>query len=258
MGVAQSFLVIFLFHVLGDFYFQTDAMAKWKSEQKRMMALHCLVYSLCMLPLFLCWQLSIGSVFAYIWICASHFVVDALVKPWALRCVSRTRAVDGPKAFCIDQLAHLIACFVAGTMLASGAVSHGLTEGALHEAIPMLLALLVAVKPSGIVIRLLLSGYRQNLDCPNGNEAIVDSLGARQREGQGAGEAIGWLERVLVVVLTASSEFSAIAFVVTAKSIARFKKIEEDLDFAETYLIGTLSSVSIAMLSTLFIFWCWD
>lgn len=258
MDLAQSFLIIVLLHVLGDFYFQTDSMAKQKGEQKRIMAFHCVEYSLCILPLFLCWYPSRVSVSAFIFICVSHFMVDALAKPWAVQRVYRVGANDNLRVFCIDQLVHLIACFIAGMMLADSAASHEAMEGMLYEAIPMLLALLIAIKPSGLFIRLLLSEYRQDSDCSNGNEAVIDDSGERQREGRGAGEAIGWLERVLVVVLTASLEFSAIAFVVTAKSIARFKKIEEEPVFAETYLIGTLSSVSTAMLSTLFIFWCWS
>ncbi|WP_270847848.1 DUF3307 domain-containing protein [Candidatus Collinsella stercoripullorum] len=257
MGLARSFLVIVFLHVLGDFYFQTDSMAKQKGEQKRIMALHCVEYSLCILPLFLCWRPSRVSASAFFFICATHFLVDALAKPWAVQRVYRVGANDNLRVFCIDQFVHLIACLIAGMMLVDGAASHEVMEGALHEAIPMLLALLIAVKPSGLFIRLLLSEYRQDSDCSKGNEAVIDDSGEQQREGRGAGEAIGWLERVLVVVLSASSEFSAIAFVVTAKSIARFKKIEEEPVFAETYLIGTLTSVSAAMLSTLFIFWCW-
>jgi len=63
----------------------------------------------------------------------------------------------------------------------------------------------------------------------------------------GAGRWIGVLERVIVAVLVLLNASSAIGFVLTAKSIARFKQLEESKDFAELYLIGTLLSVGIAL-----------
>lgn len=80
---------------------------------------------------------------------------------------------------------------------------------------------------------------------------FLDSLGSFERIDEGlvkAGRRIGQLERFLVTTLTVLDQFSAIAFVFAAKSIARFKKIENDPLFAEYYLAGTLASVSFGML----------
>ena len=63
-----------------------------------------------------------------------------------------------------------------------------------------------------------------------------------------AGKRIGQFERFLVTTLTLLDQYNAIAFVFTAKSIARFKKIEATPAFAEYYLVGTLASVSFGML----------
>jgi len=62
------------------------------------------------------------------------------------------------------------------------------------------------------------------------------------------GKYIGILERIIILILTIYSSFTSIAFVLTAKSIVRSKKIEEEPDFAEEYLIGTLGSILIAIL----------
>ena len=43
---------------------------------------------------------------------------------------------------------------------------------------------------------------------------------------------------------------AAIGFVVAAKTLARFKLLD-DRDFAEYYLLGTLASVSVAIISAL-------
>lgn len=63
-----------------------------------------------------------------------------------------------------------------------------------------------------------------------------------------AGKRIGQFERFLVTTLTVLDQYNAIAFVFAAKSIARFKKIEETPAFAEYYLAGTLASVSFGIL----------
>ena len=62
------------------------------------------------------------------------------------------------------------------------------------------------------------------------------------------GKIIGVIERAIILVLAISSQFTAIGFVIAAKSIARTSKIEKDPDFAEEYLIGTLSSCLIAII----------
>ena len=67
-----------------------------------------------------------------------------------------------------------------------------------------------------------------------------------------AGKYIGFLERVIVVVLVMLNAPTAIGFVLTAKSVARFKQLE-DQSFAERYLVGTLLSVGIALVTVLLI-----
>lgn len=80
---------------------------------------------------------------------------------------------------------------------------------------------------------------------------LPEELNRSQRERDRMGAAIGVLERVLVVILIVSGGPAAIGFVVAAKTLARFKKLEKDKDFAERYLLGTLASVTIALVSAL-------
>jgi len=60
------------------------------------------------------------------------------------------------------------------------------------------------------------------------------------------GRMIGILERALVFIFVIANNLSGIPFILTAKSLARFKQLN-DRDFAEYYLIGTLFSVLIAL-----------
>lgn len=64
------------------------------------------------------------------------------------------------------------------------------------------------------------------------------------------GATIGVLERLLIVIFVLSGAVAAIGFVVAAKTLARFKQLD-DRDFAEYYLLGTLASVAIGLASAL-------
>lgn len=63
----------------------------------------------------------------------------------------------------------------------------------------------------------------------------------------GRGEAIGVLERWIVMIMIARGDYAAMAFVVAAKALARHKRLD-DQDFAEYFLVGTLASLFAAIL----------
>lgn len=60
------------------------------------------------------------------------------------------------------------------------------------------------------------------------------------------GKWIGILERAIVLSLIINDTLDSVAFILTAKSIARFSELS-NRDFAEYYLIGTLSSTMLAI-----------
>jgi hypothetical protein len=64
------------------------------------------------------------------------------------------------------------------------------------------------------------------------------------------GATIGVLERILIVIFVLTGSEAAIGFVVAAKTLARFRLLD-DRDFAEYYLLGTLASVSVAIVTGL-------
>jgi len=75
-----------------------------------------------------------------------------------------------------------------------------------------------------------------------------DHPGAAAEEGpENAGEWIGILERIVTLTFVFTNSFTAIAFALTAKSIARFRELENK-SFAEYYLLGTVASVAVALL----------
>ena len=64
------------------------------------------------------------------------------------------------------------------------------------------------------------------------------------------GATIGVIERLLIVTFVMTNAQAAIGFVVAAKTLARFRQLD-DRSFAEYYLLGTLASVGVAIGSAL-------
>jgi len=83
----------------------------------------------------------------------------------------------------------------------------------------------------------------------------LSSLQMRRDEDRAAGamdvargRAIGALERALALTLVLLGEYGAVGWIIAAKSLARFKALEER-EFAEYFLIGTLASFLLAVLA---------
>jgi hypothetical protein len=66
----------------------------------------------------------------------------------------------------------------------------------------------------------------------------------------GAGEVIGILERIFIVVLILAGGLAAVGFAVAAKAAARYPQFKNS-EFAEYFLIGTLCSIGLALLAGL-------
>ena len=66
----------------------------------------------------------------------------------------------------------------------------------------------------------------------------------------GAGEVIGILERLVTFVLVSVGGFAAVGFVVAAKAAVRYPQFKKR-EFAEYFLVGTLCSVGLAVLTAL-------
>lgn len=64
------------------------------------------------------------------------------------------------------------------------------------------------------------------------------------------GATIGALERLLIVTFVLTRTEALIGFVIAAKTLARFRQLD-DRGFAEYYLLGTLASVTVAIISGL-------
>jgi hypothetical protein len=111
--------------------------------------------------------------------------------------------------------------------------------------------LLLIWKPSNITIKQLLCLYK-----PRETEItkVEEGLKEVEESSKTTGGFIGFLERLMILILLSISQYSAIGLVLTAKSIARYNKITESKEFAEYYLLGTLLSTVIVIGAYLLIF----
>jgi hypothetical protein len=61
------------------------------------------------------------------------------------------------------------------------------------------------------------------------------------------GRLIGNLERIVLTIVVAAGSYAALAFLVAAKGVVRSDEFDRNRDFAEYFLIGSLSSVLVAL-----------
>ncbi|NIP56814.1 MAG: DUF3307 domain-containing protein [Gemmatimonadetes bacterium] len=232
-------------HLLGDFAFQTRWMVEGKPRPLPLFA-HGLVVALVhlgvLIPFF-----GLPVVLAAGGIGAVHAGID-LVKAGLRRRSAGSGAGtasgsgSAPLAlFLVDQAAHLLVLAVAFVALRDHAwplplqvpapwlgpwATAGLVAGAFafawHGGGALVSGVLATLSP----------GLEEKEDASSGVE--------------GSGRLIGKLERTIALVLILFGQWAALVLLVAAKSIARFEELKERR-FAEYYLVGTLSSLLVAI-----------
>ena len=241
----RVFLALAFAQILSDFPWQTDRMVAQKQEGARGReaqgprrfigyAKHgsiLLVTSITFVSPWLSWRLVV----AVLVLTFAHLLLDYL----KCRYVPHTTV----SILLGDQLIHFSTIFAAVYVVGFeqwGLVVHGLEKVWQTYRDPGAIVMsgyVVSVWVGGTLVRVFLNAIGPPKDIDVGL--------------QDAGMRIGQLERFVVTTLTVLDQYSAIAFVFAAKSIARFKKIEEMPTFAEYYLAGTLASVSLGILAGL-------
>ena len=260
------FIVLLLGHILGDYYFQSDELARRREREWRAVILHCVYYFACMAGVFaLCVAASEHMLLPLLAAGAAHFVIDAL-KYAALQS-EWVRQRRRSHIFLLDQALHLASLCAIRQFMCQGLAVYGyLTRvPAGWPALPLslVLAVLIILKPVGVFIsQSALAELRKaapdaadetdETDKTDKSPApIAEDTANGHADATPSGQAIGYLERVVIFFLLLYGELGAIGFVLTAKSVARFNDIEHDRTKAEYFLIGTLLSVASAFVVTI-------
>lgn len=239
--ISKYLWILGISHLLGDFYFQTEKIAEAKDKTYKGVVLHCAEYYvaalLVVLPVF-----SFSMVAAITLASLIHFAIDS-VKYLLL---ARKRIKKNGRMFVADQCAHTLSIFVLAYFMNDGGCSIGHIAIvnrilAVYGCEPEMLAkwlfvILLLHKPANILIQNLLGAYK-----PKAEDEII-------RADNRIGRRIGTMERLIMLAFLSVNQYTAMGFVLTAKSIARYDKIAKDEKFAEYYLLGTLVSVLCVVL----------
>lgn len=225
-------LQLLLAHVITDFVIQPS---KWVNHKRRhkgkskYLYLHSFIAGLLTLIFLLDFQW--WSIAAFIVV--THFFIDL----WKLQFDN-----DNLKMFVSDQLLHLFAIVAAWLYMTSG-FQHIFPYIKTVLTSPGILAVII-----GYLIIIFPTGFLIGKATKRWQNEVEDDL--RKNSLDAAGRYIGIFERVLVLTFILTTNFSAIGFLIAAKSILRFSDKSEigARKQTEYVLIGTLMSFTITIL----------
>lgn len=288
-GGAVIPLSLILVHLAGDFYFQTNKMAERKAKYLRLHLIHHLLLNVAALILIALvrqdHRLFLHVIAPAALLVLLHDGVDRLKI--ALSRWRGGRSLYRLHFFTFDQCLHLLSILLVCTLFLDFRPTEALDrlvgvlqDGSNPELSPfasllfLIVMLIVATTVSGHFIRILVGIIPDQLSLSEGRYVLRNlhadqnrrlSKGRPQfdetytylvnkRSSRSRGVLIGYLERLLIIVLVLIDAVPGIAFIVAAKSIARFKQLD-DRDFAEYFLLGTLASVFLGLMYGLLIRW---
>jgi hypothetical protein len=231
---------LLLAHLLGDFPLQLQWIACNKGRHLWPLICHgvthyCLAW-ICLLlfaplPVF-----TVSSQIAVVVYVAIHLLIDKLKHG----IIERKPSLDNWKTFLSDQALHVLALLIVAAILTRSSVTAlvqamQLSPSAKTHLLEAATIYVAVVFGGGYLIRYLTKGF-----------AVNDHTRASSKL-KNAGLYVGWLERFLVITAIAIQSPVLVGLIMTGKSIARFPEFKEPR-FAEYFLIGTLLSVSLAVL----------
>lgn len=243
--------ILLIGHLWADFFLQTSKLAELKKQKFRYLLLHSGIYAVVFCVINYIFLMPAHATYVTLLLAFTHFGVDFI------RCKFDCKW-SKPKhnfiSFLCDQVVHIgvivgvYYLFELGEHLSRIGLQSVKTPE-LRDGILYVLLFTILTFPAAVFMKKLLvmlfggqaAEEEKNKDDVTSGTPNVGSL-------------IGMLERVIVAMLLLCNQYSAIGLVLTAKSIARFKQLEEK-GFAEKYLIGTLSSLLISLGMTLAVEW---
>jgi len=228
---------LILAHLLTDFVFQPNSWIKHKRKYKvrsYYLIIHALIAGV--LSVILIQKLEWWYIGLFISI--THFLIDW----WKLN-----QKKDNLKYFILDQLFHLIIIVLVWVYLINGfpKIIPFLKEIFNSTSILVILgAYLFVIFPAGFLIGKATKKWQNEIKETHTKNSLDD-----------AGRYIGIFERILVLTFILTNNFSAIGFLIAAKSILRFSDKSETGARKQTeyVLIGTLISFTITILLGLLI-----
>lgn len=236
----MNIAILISIHLLADFLFQTSIYLEKKRKILKPLLLHCFIYFIIFIAILSAiFEVKKIILFSFI-ISALHFLIN-LIKNKLEKIFPQRRLQL--LFFSFNQLIHFVTIigfyyilnlenFTSQLYIDLKDCEHFKTF------ILYIMVFSIILDPASVLIRKLFISISPKIY----PKAYSDELKA--------GNIIGKLERTIIAILLLNNQFGLIGFVLTAKSIARFKQME-DKNFAEKYLIGTLTSFLIVLITVL-------
>lgn len=229
----EYFFILVAGHIFGDFLFQSDGMAARKREWK-VLALHCSIHAIVAYLLIE----NGGLWFVPFIIFFTHFLIDALT----------CRLNSSLRSFNLDQALHVLSLIPVAFLcdsFSSGGESLGLF---LWDGVMLSAGLVMTIKGAGVIV----GRVSARIIAENGKKVKVDDteLTLAQILSKGllnGGQQIGNLERTLIFMFVMLGQYTAIGFLVAAKTAFRFEESKKQI-VGEYVLIGTLWSMGLAIM----------
>ncbi len=211
----SNILMLFILHVIGDFYLQNEEMA----TKKGCLNIQMITHSLCYVFPFMIGLLFGLDFFTIMILGISHFFVDIITIEAKRKYSSKELFI-----FFVDQLIHLM-------IITIYSINVELSIMVSLKTLTAILSLLILWKPVGIIISMAF------------NLIFKKAVPIGDKDETKIGRYIGYLERTIIFILCSMGAVSTIGFILTAKTLVRYKDITNNEDhFQEKYLIGTLLS----------------
>ena len=232
--------ILISIHLLADFLFQTSAYSEKKRKILKSLLLHCLIYfivfEIVLLPIL---EFKKAFLLGMI-ISVLHFFINFTKNKLEKSFPQRRLQIW---IFSINQLIHFALLIGMNYIFnLENSVSNLYLKLEGYENFKTIILYIsvfsIIFEPASVLIRKLFISISPKTYPKAYSEELK------------AGNIIGKLERTIIAILLLNNQFGLIGFVLTAKSIARFKQME-DKNFAEKYLIGTLTSFLIVLITVL-------
>jgi hypothetical protein len=143
----------------------------------------------------------------------------------------------------LRESAPIIAAFIVGLAAAAvlGSVGSFRAVVSNDHVVIVISGALTAIFIGGIVVSFVLTPFTRALDAREDLPSLKN-----------AGTYIGWFERMLLFAFIYGGQPEAAAIALAAKSFARFPSLSQHHEgFAEYFLLGSLSSITVALASAL-------
>lgn len=277
-------LLLLLAHLIADFWLQTDKMVKNKIKHLKKHLLHHLLTTGIALAIIWSYHYEFRDIIDYfiyplLFICVTHLFID-LLKIKLVDSIKRNTNDSLKKLsfFLFDQLLHIVmllsTCIIFFHMEVV-AMTNRILElfgtshlDPLNGLLLVIIIFILATSVSGHIVKFIVgslpsefANFEGELTLKNrsveANEKIQPKMENSFTEEyhyftystplRSRGNLIGYIERLLVILLTVIGAYPSIAFIIAAKSIARFKQLD-DRNWSEYFLLGTLSSIFLGLL----------